>query len=215
MIAGSELYLYIYDRSGVLRSDAIDIHQDPFTFVRIILGVSAVGDDTRFSPFDPRVRYEFKAAYPTITVVNAALNHNAKYNVTLPKFSCKAIRGRETYCAEAQVANNGVAVLIKEAWRSLDRMPEYVLRDKIKGLDGVGQILFYEDDRSTITDFRKHIFSTFCETNPYELDRKFCRLVLKAYGRSIRYFSTKLELLEAFHDAVTCVYLCFSSSICL
>lgn len=213
LIAGSNMHLHIYDRSGVLRSSAIDIHEDPATFVRIILGVSTVGSDTRYSPFDPRVRWKLNHEYPTITVKNNALKHNVKYKITGTKFFCKAIRGRATHCVNAQAEIDGkvVAVLIKDAWRSCDRAAEWELFKKIQGLDGVGQILAYDENENKTNTFRRHILATFCDEDDSEQpsERIFSRLVLQPYGRSIRHFNSKLQLLEAFYDAVAGMYLLF------
>lgn len=215
-------YLSIHDRSGVLRVDSsIDYHTDPITLVRMFLGISSIEQDLKISAFDTRIKWEQDGNWPTITVSTSRdlvrpLRSTSTprisyvYQVVGTPFIRRSARGRGTVCWNAEQVSppqsdgSVIAVLIKDSWRSSGRQNEWELLKFVKGLAGVGQMVAYEDDTDyPISQFRNHIVSgLYAGNRPYNADRIFCRIVLEAYGRSIKYFQTKMQLLYAFHDVV-------------
>ncbi|KAH9482167.1 hypothetical protein JR316_0004262 [Psilocybe cubensis] len=222
VLTENHAYLNIHDRSGVLRVDSsINYHTDPVTLVRIVLGISSIEQDQKISAFDTRIKWEHGGDWPQITVstpkeharslrLTTTSRASYVYQVVGTPFIRRSARGRGTVCWNAEQVSppqpNGTvsAVLIKDSWRSSGRQNEWELLKIVKGLAGVGQMVAYEDDTEyPISQFRNHVVNgLYTNSRPYTADRIFCRIVLEAYGRSIKYFQTKLELLHAFYDSV-------------
>ncbi|PPQ94988.1 hypothetical protein CVT25_003740 [Psilocybe cyanescens] len=123
------------------------------------------------------------------------------YDVTNMRFVRRTVTGRGTVCWDAVDAETGQAVLIKDSWRYSRRIAEWKLLMQTKDMDGVGQMIAFEDrSQSSIVHFRHFICYGFPRS--YSHNRIFSRIVLQAYGQSIRHFDSKLHLLYAFRDAV-------------
>lgn len=191
--------LYQFDRSGVQYSALINIHDNPSHFVRILLGVAS--PDAEKVGFDPNVKWEGKCR------VLYTLDENGikiRYNLTSakPLFWRRAIRGRGTQC-HAVTGPDGEKRLVKEAWRSKDRTPEWQFLEEAKGLAGVGQMIAHEETKYTTAKHRGIDMSSFVdEPNPAFHDRIFSRTTLQAYGEPIDRFEARLQLLYAFRDAI-------------
>ena len=191
--------LYQFDRSGVQYSALINIHENPSHFARIVLGISS--SDAEKVGFDPQVKWEGKCR------VLYTLDENSRrirYELTSakPVFWRRAIRGRGTQC-HAVTGPDGEKRLVKEAWRSRDRTPEWEFLKEAKGLAGVGQMVAYEETAFTTAKHRGINVSSFVDApNPTFHDRIFSRTTLQAYGDPIDNFETRLQLLYAFRDAI-------------
>jgi len=189
--------LYLFDRSGGYYSHRVDIHANATDFVRFILGVTSPDDGV--IGFDKQIYWEGKQR------VLKTINDKGvveKYNLEDKKlFYRRAIRGRGTCCWITQ-DGGGKLLIVKDAWRSRERLPEWEFLKAAKGLKGVGQMVAYfpgahvSDHRgldvSTIPDDMQSCFR----------DRTFCRMVLEGYGKSIVEFDTADEVLFAFRDAI-------------
>ncbi|KAI5888987.1 uncharacterized protein SCHCODRAFT_02510924 [Schizophyllum commune H4-8] len=90
----------------------------------------------------------------------------------------RGVRGRGGVYWSADREGWG-AVLVKQAYVPVGRVPEWKYLKKAVGLIGVGQMLAY-DTRSWT----------------------YCCVVLKRYGKSVAAFKTRRELLVAFRDAI-------------
>jgi hypothetical protein len=110
-----------------------------------------------------------------------------------PKFLRRAIRGRGTCCWKVRDAD-GNFLLIKEGWRSKNRIAEVEFLKAAKGLRGVGQMIAYEVGYD-VSDLRGSSDSSL-------RDRTWSRITLEAYGKPIHEFNSREELLVAFRDAV-------------
>ncbi|KAF8955208.1 hypothetical protein BDZ97DRAFT_1674590 [Flammula alnicola] len=188
--------LYIFDRSGahVHNFSPINIHEDAIDFVRIILGVS--------SPDDSAIGFDTSICWTGDKRILKTLDED-KNPVTLtleseqPIFYRRTIRGCGTCCWKAR-DNEGKVVLVKDAWRSRGRTPEWKFLEAAKGLAGIGQMISYEDNDD------EHI-STARRLAPFVrgfYDRTFCRLTLEHYGPSIEGFKTPQDVLFAYRDAI-------------
>ena len=118
-----------------------------------------------------------------------------------PVFDQRAIRGRGTCCWLVDI--DGELFIVKDAWRSAEREPEWKFLQKVGGLDGVGQMKAYQDNLSCISKLRG--------LNPKRLpaylkeafdERILSRITLICHGRSIESFKTRLQLLYAYRDAI-------------
>ncbi|KAF8971790.1 hypothetical protein BDZ97DRAFT_1785143 [Flammula alnicola] len=201
IVTEKHVRLYIFDRSGVSHSTKIDIHQNASDFVRIVLGVASsddgvIGLDTRIyrrqeSLFLDTVDAEMKP-------VTLSLEEKP-----IQVFSRRAIRGRGTCCWKAK-DNEGKIVVVKDAWRSRDRTPEWKLLLKVKGLAGVGQMIAYDDDEKLHVSTLRGIDITKLPKEPQSSfrDRTFYRLILEYHGKSIVSFETREDVLFAIRDAI-------------
>ncbi|KAI4521430.1 hypothetical protein K525DRAFT_201250 [Schizophyllum commune Loenen D] len=95
-----------------------------------------------------------------------------------PLHVCRDLRGRGGVYWSADHKKWG-AVLVKQAYVSVGRVPEWKYLKKAVGLTGVGQMLGY-DTRSW----------------------KYYCVVLERYGKSVAAFKTRRQLLIAFRDAI-------------
>ena len=194
--------LYVFDRSGVYHSRNFDIHKQAADFVRFILGVSSPDDSV--VGFDKNIYWQGKQRVLEIVDQQGVVK---KYNLKDKKlFYRRAIRGRGTCCWMTE-DEGGKLLVVKDAWRSRDRLPEWKFLKASKGLAGVGQMVAYFEgdhvsyhrglDKDSIPDDLKSLFR----------DRTFCRMILEGYGKPIYEFSTADEVLFAFRDAIAGTYL--------
>ena len=171
-------------------SSAVNIHNDPNTFVRFILGASS--DNAEFVGFDPTIFYEDGKRY---IMLPDAKNKNAMKEYLLrnmePVFDQRAIRGRGTCCWLVDI--DGELFIVKDAWRSSEREPEWKFLQKVGGLDGVGQMKAYQDNLSCISKLRglspKRLPAYLKEAFD---ERILSRITLICHGRSIESFKTRL-----------------------
>ena len=191
-----KVQLFHFDRSGAFHTVRIDIHEEAATFVRMVLGICS---DDKAVGFDTSIYWEGKKRY-----VRTLDENQREMKITLLKqdimFFRRTIRGRGTFCRPG-VDDKNRLVIIKDAWRSKDRSPEWELLKKVKGLAGVGQMLGWEEDGLTtakLRDFDHEKLSIFVNFR----DRIFYRIIMDAYGRTIENFRSREEFIYAFRDAV-------------
>lgn len=187
--------LYVFNRSGLYYSSSIDIHLEPHTFVRLILGISCLKGS--IAGFDGDVFFKNDERYIRTKDANkdpveyAVVNN--KNGWPAPFFDKRTITGRGTCCWLAVEANNGTCnkLVIKDAWRSTERAEEWELM-KDAGIDGVAQMVAFEDDL-----FRTSSLSDV--TVGYLI---LSRLTLELYGKSVESSANKSQLLNAFRDTL-------------
>ncbi|KII93004.1 hypothetical protein PLICRDRAFT_49110 [Plicaturopsis crispa FD-325 SS-3] len=208
-----KIRVFMFDRCGAVRSDWVDYHAKPETFVRIVLALAL--DDAPALGFDPNVRWEGDDRHITIASGGAA---SGKYRVAHPKLRHtghpfwfrQTIRGRGAVCWRVKsLAADGLgkALVIKDSWRPVTRDPEWKFLEAAKGLKGVGQVVGYDSNVEwkvsslRFGDSYKGEMRSSDKKKPV-IDRVFSRVLLDCYGKPLEYFDTKLELLYAFYDAV-------------
>ncbi|KDQ55451.1 hypothetical protein JAAARDRAFT_692235, partial [Jaapia argillacea MUCL 33604] len=182
-------------------SAKIRVHQTPTTLIRFILGLASL--DERALGFDDNIYWGPDG--------NRRLNVNIHGVVEslpalqeAPLFFRMSIRGRGTIAWSVDYC--GSRVLVKYAWRAIDRKPELEFLECVKkaGLKGVGQLIF--GGEAELRRMRHH--HSQLGTKPktevpiWISDRQYCYLVMKHWGRCLDHFTTKLELLTAFRDAI-------------
>ncbi|KAF8971794.1 hypothetical protein BDZ97DRAFT_1785176, partial [Flammula alnicola] len=199
IVTEKHVRLYIFDRSGVSHSTKIDIHQNASDFVRIVLGVASSDDGV--IGLDTRIYRRQESLF--LDTVDAEMKPVTLSLEEKPIFSRRAIRGRGTCCWKAK-DNEGKVVIVKDAWRSRDRTPEWKLLLKVKGLAGVGQMIAYDDDEKLHVSTLRGIDITKIPKEPQSSfhDRTFYRLILEYYGKSIVGFETREDVLFAIRDAI-------------
>ena len=87
------------------------------------------------------------------------------------------------------------AVLIKQAYVPVGRVPEWKYLKKAVGLTGVGQMLGYDTRSWKVSQGR------WPGGHP-GADRKYSCVILKRYGKSVTEFKSRRQLLIAFRDAI-------------
>ncbi|KAJ2922774.1 hypothetical protein H1R20_g14319, partial [Candolleomyces eurysporus] len=199
-VTGRKVRLFHFDRSGTQYSPPFDIYEDPHAFIRLILGLSSLDertlglDDTiqwTIGPDGQKVAGTLKTVRPDSTVVF--------YDLVMDRgpFTRTSLCGRGTTCWVVRTAD-GEELIVKDYWVAEDRTSEVRLLDEVKGLPGVCQMVAYEDNRAQTKDFVGE--SITLEDNT--LKNRTIRIIMKAYGPSVKRFSSATQILSALRDAI-------------
>ncbi|CAA7264916.1 unnamed protein product [Cyclocybe aegerita] len=189
-------HLFRFDRGGLLKSPGLDIHSKAIDLVRCILILCS--PDVAVLGLDPKVFWRDGTRY--IRMHNAE-EQEVDYQLTNPdpvyRLHYVQSRGSTIWAAKDE---NGQDIIVKDGWhrRSGDTVPEHELLWKAKGLDGVVQILSSEDSESDVKTMR----GFFPRQHEFRANYLRSRIMLKAYGKPISFFTSKRQLLQAFRDAV-------------
>ncbi|RXW14934.1 hypothetical protein EST38_g10926 [Candolleomyces aberdarensis] len=200
-VTGRKVRLFHFDRSGAQYSPPFDIHDDPHTFIRLILGLSSMDertlgfDDTiqwTIGPDGQKVAGTLRTVGPDNTVV--------MYDLVMDRgpFTRTSLCGRGTTCWVVRKAD-GEELIVKDYWVAEDQPSEVVLLDEAKGLPGVCQMVSYEDNRAQTKDFMGEPIALKDNTLK---NRTKIRIIMKAYGPSIKKFSSVTQVLSALRDAI-------------
>ena len=199
VVSNVYIRLYAFGRDAVYCSSAVNIHKFPVLFVKFILGASS--DQARHVGFDPSIFWKNGARY--IKILDNELNKPSIYRLvkSMPIFDDSAIRGRGTCVWLAQKGEE--QFIIKDAWRPVYSAAEWRFMKDVEGLDGVGQMLSFQDNVAKISTVR----GLDVENLPLDLkevftDRVLSRLLLVRYSDSIKRFKSRSHLLYAFRDAI-------------
>jgi len=193
MVTEERAQLYQFDRSGVRRFATVNIHQQPDEFVRLVVGIAS--QDDKGVGFDTSVFWRSNQRY--IRTHNE-LGESIEYPLADDAVQYATKRGNispGTTCWNA-VGHDGVPLLIKDSWRSTQEQSEAELLQNLRGLDGVVQMVSYENGPclSELTGIDHADFGGAMLVR--------CRIVMKAYGKTITHFTSREEFLYAFRDAV-------------
>ncbi|KAJ3504859.1 hypothetical protein NLJ89_g7722 [Agrocybe chaxingu] len=204
---GNRLYVYSlamteeevlplqYDRNGVLCANGVNIHDRPEDFVRLILLVCS--PDCATLGFDTSVYWKGSKRY-----IRTAGEENelVEYEILDSRhfFYRRELCGHGTVCWRVKDPEGRLRI-IKDNWLIEGCDAEKDLLLKLKGVDGVGQIVAYEEQKWTISMLRGMEDHT---EDDGRADRLFRRVILEAYGKPIDKFKDRIELLYAFRDAV-------------
>ncbi|TFK61123.1 hypothetical protein BDN72DRAFT_849947 [Pluteus cervinus] len=182
----STMWLVQYDRSGITYSAPCDIHEDPHTFVRVLLGLASsetqVGFDT--SIFWQKGKLFIRAKNPKGRPVVYSVKGNA------PIDNRKALVGRATRCWRVIDPYTNKEYVLKETWRLLGDKPEVDLLEVVRGLPGVGQLIAVEEDSTKTTAYFR---GSSCSRS-LPTDRIWCRVTLEAYGDCLGKFTDGLQV---------------------
>ncbi|KAJ3506810.1 hypothetical protein NMY22_g17129 [Coprinellus aureogranulatus] len=204
-----------FDRSGVRYTPWIDFHKDPYTFVRIILGLSSIDEDVL--GLDTSIQWtigkEGRKVAGTIKMVDTGMDEEEREELTFdlldvhPVFIRAALRGRGTTCwsARSRVPNaegKRVNVLIKDAWRSGDRVPEYAFLKQARGVVGVTRMLHYEDYRAETKYLRGLPLPISDDELTDFFNRIWLRVVTEQHGPSLKHFKSQKQAIAALRDAL-------------
>ena len=187
-----------FDRAGAEISPPFNIHEHAATFVRLIAGLSSA--DERVLGFDTSVQWTIVNRKKTKgTVTTTGPNGGTKAYPILGQVPTLRddIRGRATTCWHVQDPDTLEELVVKDSWRIDDLRGEYELLELVKDIPGVVHMVSYETGRGETKDFR-------CpSTSGRFQNRVATRVTTKAYGRSIAYFTSVVQLLSAIRDAIS------------
>ncbi|KAJ3525594.1 hypothetical protein NMY22_g10509 [Coprinellus aureogranulatus] len=195
-----------FDRSGAKYGPWINIHQDPYTFVRLVLGLSSTREE--LLGLDTTVQWTIKKGRKVEGTIKMIDSQGEDLTFDLidvhPVFIRAALRGRGTTCwhARKRGGNDDETVLIKDAWRSEGRASEHILLEEVKGVNGVAQLLHYHDHRAETKEFR----GAQAPGQPKFFNRLWLRVVMKQYGRSLKHFTSELQAVGALRDTIYAHY---------
>ncbi|KAF5339124.1 hypothetical protein D9611_011173 [Ephemerocybe angulata] len=190
-----------YDRSGTYVTPFHDVHTDPLTFIRLVLGLSStdesvLGIDTSVQwIIDPKTGKKCSGTIASSDREGNPINYNL--DMTAPPFVRASIRGRGTTCWHASHPETGERVLIKDAWRTGTRKSEIEYLKVAQGVEGVVQMISFEDDRAETKNYRP----ATCQ-HPGFHNRIKSRVVMEHYGPSIWNFDDRIQLIAAIKDAI-------------
>ncbi|KAF5341004.1 hypothetical protein D9611_006099 [Ephemerocybe angulata] len=186
------------DRSGSYKTEGIDIHEDPYTFVRLIVGLSSTKE--RVLGLDTSVQWTVKDGVRTAGTIctRDASGKRVKYQLVIdePLFVRFLVRGTGSVCWNAK-DKNGSPVLVKDAWRVDIQTPEYTFLEQAKGVEGVAQMLSVEDDRIQTKTLRPTVF----ESEDF-YNRTMSRVTMRRYGSTLNEFTSQHQAIAAIRDAI-------------
>ena len=192
------------DRAGAQITPPIDIHGDPRTFVRIVMGISSMNET--LLGIDNSIRWTIvngRKENGTLTTTGPSGEQKTYPILEIVPTPRDAVCGRATTCWRVQDPDTHEEYVVKDAWRSGSHAPEHELLGLARGLPGVVHMVSYEMGRGEAKDFR-------CPTTLGQYHNRIAtRTTMKSYGKSIVSFTSILQLLYALRDAIagTFVYI--------
>lgn len=199
-LSGSHLRLFHFDRSGVQYTPPFNIHHDPHTFVRLVLGLSSPNESDLGLDTSIQWTIENGCKVSGTLTTRAANNTEMVYPLVQvePSFARSDIFGRCTTCWKISDPITGEELLVKDSWRSCDKIPEYVYLKKALNIPGVAQMVSHDPDRGQTKDFRAftHIPADFG-------NRIDTRVIMKCYSPTVTKFTSARQLLCTLRDAIS------------
>ncbi|KAF6760722.1 hypothetical protein DFP72DRAFT_881339 [Ephemerocybe angulata] len=187
-----------YDRGGFYFSPLLNIHQDPTHSFDLSSGLAW--------SVDPKTG---KKASGTIEGLDAeGLATVYRINMDHSPFVRTQIKGRGTTCWHATDPKSGRDVFIKDAWRAISKISEYSYLQAAQGVEGVAQMVSFQDDCATTKDYRPGAMDSVS----FEHKTK-SRLVVVRYGKSIEHFTSRYQAIAALRDAIVAHRILLSKSI--
>ncbi|KAJ2913166.1 hypothetical protein MD484_g7250, partial [Candolleomyces efflorescens] len=194
--------LFHFDRSGAQYTPPLNFHDNPHTFVRLVLGLSSV--DESDIGLDASIQWITRREHGRkVGGTLRARGPNGedvfyKLSGTTPFFCDDSIRGRCTMCWNVRDPVTNEALVVKDSWRTEERLSEHLFMQNAVGIPGVAQMVSCEPDRCDTMSFRG-----FGDVVPAGFRNRIeTRIVMKAYGTSIRKYTSAKQLFCALRDAI-------------
>ncbi|KAJ2913694.1 hypothetical protein MD484_g6741, partial [Candolleomyces efflorescens] len=198
----SEQYVRLFhlDRSGAQYTPPFDFHDDPRAFVRLVLGISSLNESD--IGLDTSIQWTIRNGRKVggILKAHSADGEDIAYELlaTSPFFCDDSIRGRSTMCWSVRDPISNEDLVVKDSWRTEDRMSEHLFMQDAVGIPGVVQMVTCEPDRCDTKSLRR-----FDHSSPAGFRNRIeTRVVMKAYGKSIRKYTSAKQLFCALRDAI-------------
>ncbi|KAF6753514.1 hypothetical protein DFP72DRAFT_814162, partial [Ephemerocybe angulata] len=204
-ISEKHALLVHFDRVGAQIFPIIDIHQDPFSFLRILFAQTSFDEETL--GLDPGIRWEVRDGRKiggTIDITDGLNGEVRAYRMaggTDPVFTQSEIVGRGTrcWCVDGE---GGEQLLIKDSWMPSTAAVEEANLEAALGVPGVVQVVDIDRPRTPITT---ELFRGACEAvrggkDPFRIKS---RVVMEAYGNLVIYSESSRQMVAAFRDAIS------------
>jgi hypothetical protein len=183
----------------------LNFHDNPHTFVRLVLGLS--------SPDESDIGLDDSIQWTTLNgrKVSGTLKTRGVDNEfvvypltsTQPLFSNGNIRGRSTVCWSVRDPTTNEKLVVKDSWRSEERISEHLFLEDAVGISGVVQMVACEPDRCNTKSMRG-----LGNVMPVGFRNRIeTRIVMKAYGKSVKKYTSAKQLFCALRDAIAGMYL--------
>ncbi|KAJ3504524.1 hypothetical protein NMY22_g17896 [Coprinellus aureogranulatus] len=185
------------DRAGTQVTPLLDIHHDPATFIRLIIGLASV--DEQILGLDDSIQWtivEGRKAEGRLTTTGPTGEIKTYPIIEYIPVPRETVRGRGTACWRVRDPDTDEELIVKDSWRPDNRPPEHEFLELVKSVPGVVQMVSYEAQRWETKDFR-------CpSTAGHYQNRIGTRVTMKSYGKPIEFFTSVLQLLRACRDAI-------------
>lgn len=158
LLTEQHIRVYKIDHSKIVSSRWYHIHNEPEVFVRIILGITSLDEES--IGYDTSIFWDRELVpqrWITLTTPKIFIEgHSGRRPLTSektlefmlvgnkPEFSTRNLSGRGTTCWLVEDEDNK-KYLLKDCWRSKDCSPEYTFLEAIRGVEGICQIYAYQD----------------------------------------------------------------------
>jgi hypothetical protein len=195
----SNLRLWLFDHSGVLQSELIDIHQRPEDFVHILCGFA----------FGSRSTLGYDSTMATDKDGRRWINFcDEPYEILETLYIDDVIRGRGTVVLRVRAKDSTENNILKSSWIDILRPEkEYDLLAKAEHVHGIAHMIKHDvvkvdgiiDSTQIIRDELGLKYAK--GKKPVEI-RQHHRLLLRECGLSLSKFATRRELLSIFVDAI-------------
>ncbi|KAJ2920049.1 hypothetical protein MD484_g277, partial [Candolleomyces efflorescens] len=199
-LSSEHFRLFHFDRSGLQHSSPINFHDNPHTFVRIILGLTSPNEQD--IGLDSSIQWVIKNGKKVSGTLSTrgADGQEVVYPLTNvePFFFRGMIRGRATICWRVRDPVTGEELVVKDSWRDDDRVSEHVYLQEALGIPGVVQMVSCEPDRAQTKKLRG-----LDAVTPAGFENRIeTRVVMKSYGLSVKFFKSALQVVCALRDAI-------------
>lgn len=216
LIFGTKFCVAIFDRDGVQISPIKDMWDDNRIFVRVIrrltcdissvqLGqdpTACILSDDEAVPWQNRVKEMGMRSFPTYRVTMGTGNR-CWYTLGPPIWSSLSLLGRGTSVWRVCDASNpGKLLVLKNAWRSSERLAESIIYQAIQGSHpGVAEYEFGDDVMFPGTD-RLISVNNLRDTDAITDTPILHRLLIATIGRPLWEYTSDLELLLGIRAAL-------------
>jgi hypothetical protein len=213
------LTVCMFDHSGAIFSDPLDYHQNPDQFCAVISGLASsdalrLGFDSTMYSEDRRSKIRTMESDGTRQTRRTMRQQpsGTVYTIKESVFRFPTVVGKGTLCWLVRDDRTDVEYVIKDAWIAPEELPGreseasllwHVQRQGV--FKGVAQIRYFEEvllgNESTAIDSILHNRRT-TGAGDRTMERMHTRLVLSTHGKPLDHFSSPMEFLLAYHDAV-------------
>ncbi|KAJ2926472.1 hypothetical protein H1R20_g10624, partial [Candolleomyces eurysporus] len=200
VISESHIRLFHFDRSGVQYTLLLNFHDEPQTFVRLVL---VLGSSDEFDiGLDASIQWTIEGGQKVGGTIRTRGTGNQDVIYPLaqigPFFFRGNIRGRSTICWRVRDPTTNEQLLVKDMWRSEDRLSEHTFLQDAIGLPGVVQMVNCEPDRCETKTLRG-----FGDALPAKFQNRIeSRIVMKTYGKPVAKYTSAKQLFCALRDAI-------------
>ena len=209
MLLHSKMCLALFNRAGVFVSKFFDIHDQPESFVRFVVGSVFMDYDNH--GFDQSLRY----SRPDDDGRMSVTFNGSQYIINTVLYIEKCIRGRGTVCCEVWSVNTGEAYVIKDTHRRAHEVyGESNTMFALQGVPYVVQIVNSENKGYSTSNLR-HLYAMkewmrslrvdrlLCELHASGEERILTRILMYPAARQLSTFRCQKELLTVLTDAVS------------